>query len=172
MGRRKLRFDSRKNFERKKRLCRAATNISVMPADLFIRLPITTSYLPSRVNSLNTLQERLLILGKLPAGWTSSIIGTTLVLIKLFSDQSPATIVLYTLTISQDFTWSDRRGDNLIPKDSSVFVDVPSLLQSVGDVVSVLDRLDNCKFCTGNDGAKFLELVVCRHGKFMNQSGS
>ncbi len=52
------------------------------------------------------------------------------------------------LTISHDYTWSAKRGEHLIPKDSSVFEGVLGMLQSVKDVLSLLECLDHCKLCT------------------------
>ena len=73
MGRQKLRFDVRKNHEQRKKLCRAVACISAIPTELFVRLPIATTYLPSRVSSVKTLHERLRKLDKLSSGWTTSL---------------------------------------------------------------------------------------------------
>ncbi len=45
------------------------------------------------------------------------------------------------------------------------------MLQSVKDVLSLLECLDHCKLCTENNDEKFLELVAWRQGKFMDKSG-
>ena len=63
--------------------------------------------------------------------------------------------MLYTLTIFQDFSWNARQGDHVIPKDGVVFDGVSGTLQSVEGVISLLDLLNCCKLCTGNDGEVF-----------------
>ena len=39
-------------------------------------------------------------------------------------------------------------------------------------VLSLLERLNHCKLCTGNNDEKFLELAAWRQGEFMDKSGN
>ena len=171
-GKRKLRFDIRKNNERKKRLCKAAACISAIPGDLYVKLPISI-YHSGRVRSVSALYERLRKRDILEHGWTCSFAScSSLVILKLSCPNlSLAPNMLFTVIISKDFTWSVRRGDHAIPNNCSSFHGISHELQNVDDVIGFLNLLDQCKFCTGNDDAKFLELAAMRQGKFMDQSG-
>ena len=163
-GKRKLRFDVRK-----KRLCTAGAYLSAIPTKLYIRLPIT-SYLSGRAQSLDILYRRCRQHDV--HGWTCSIVTgpSLLVFIKICPNSAPS--VLYTVTVSSDFTWNARRGDRTVPSNCGMLDGVPCELHSVESVISLLTQLEMCKLCSGNNDAKFLELAAKRQGKFMDQSGA
>ncbi len=75
------------------------------------------------------------------------------------------------VTISEDFTWNVRRGENTVSKESDVFAGAPCSVQSVEGITDILARLDDCKPCIGNSDEKFYDLIAWREGKFMGQSG-
>ncbi len=118
---------------------------------------------------MNTLQERVTRLRALPVGWTSSIIVSGhLVIVKLCSGQQfEVPTVLYMVTISEDFTWNVRRGENTVSKESDVIAGSPCSVQSV-EGTDILVQLDNCKLCNGNSDEKFIDLIAWREGKFMD----
>lgn len=153
----------RKNNERR----RKRLHQTVSQADFSIRLPIATTYLPSRVTSVSTLQERMMRLRALPEGWASSIVSGQLILVKICP--GPQAELLFMLSISHDFTWIARQGSNMLSGD--VLAGAPSFLQSVEDVTSTLSQLDHCKLCIGNSDEKFSDLIAWREGRFLDQSG-
>ena len=174
MGRRKLRFDSRKNFERRK-LRRAVTPSEdfTCTSEIVVRLPIT-SYESSQVTSIDKLQEKMQRLKACPAGWTSTVMSeseTNLVFCKLYYTESNVA-VQYMLKISSDFTWTVKKGQIVIPTRCSIFSDIALEMNTVKSVIEILTLLDTSKLCCGNNDEKFMELSAWRGGKFMDLSGT
>ena len=64
MGRRKLRYDVRKNNERKKRYRRAVSLALVDPDNLMLRIPLHAT-LSSKLSTIKSLHERVIMLKKL-----------------------------------------------------------------------------------------------------------
>ena len=164
MGRRKLRFDQRKNFERRK--ARAATLTVSIPLHLYKTLPAS-----STIALLTRLRET----GSLTNGWTTTDVpedDPSCVMFKMsFHKKLP--IILFTLTINHDSTWTLMVCDSKVDTDRcSLFTDVPPYLRSVADVLDLLLKLDTSKFCTGNKETRFLELATASGGVFKDKRGT
>ena len=181
MGRRTLRFDVRKNCERKKRGTQVSTvqNKSVIIPDETIptsksclKLSIPSSYYRSAdAPDVSVLCTRMQKLGCLPMHWTSTVVSGTLVLTKLRASQTSAKVV-FLLPISEMFSWAlynNQRSVNL--EKCQVLCEVSSSLKSVDDVISVLRVLDATQQCVGNPDEKFRALVDRRRGEFRDRTG-
>lgn len=168
-----LRFATRKNSERRKKLHQAVSLAVTSQDHELVKLPISL-YVTSQVSSVNALHERLMRLKTLPTGWTSSIVSTSLVCSKIEQPSAASTIEMtYMFIISADFTWTVRRGKNMVPvSQCESFQSVPLMLLCVKDVIDTLAKLDASKLCVGNADTKFLELVTRREGKFFDRSGT
>ena len=69
MGRRKLRFDLRRNYDRKKCGLKDRTPLELLkPSELVVRLP-TSAYNSSEVTDATRLHTRLSQSNKVPPGW-------------------------------------------------------------------------------------------------------
>ena len=167
MGR-KSRFDYRKNRERRNRL-----QAAIIPNECTccIQLPITSSYVPGNTSTVSVLHNRITTLQVLSEGWTSAVVNGSLVLIKVHSGTADESTVLYLVSVSVDFTWRVRRGEREVPRECELLIGSPELLQSVEAVTQILQLLDGCKLCIGNEDECFSELIAWRGGKFMDRSG-
>ena len=174
MGKRKLKFDVRKNSEKKNRYRRALNFALAAPDCTVVSIPFRYT-LSCKLLSVESLHERMVTLHKLPAGWTSSIIcrseGNIMAVSKLSVVSSAVEAVV--ITIFPDFTWTIQKGQKQIPVlQTALLGAIPSTLQSVREVTQVLSLVDASKCCKGNDDAQFLDLAAWREGKFMNYSGT
>ena len=182
MGKRKLRFDHRKNYERKKRKAEIVKAPVSMPPSLIISLPlILYNSLPA--TSPSTLFSRLSSTGSLQAGWlmTDPLEGgqaaaatTSLILYKMDRRQpSMVPFVLFTVTITGDCTWiltvCERQVDI---ERCSLLSQVPPFLRTVNDVVGLLSMLNCSKFCSGNKETKFMDLAADNGGVFKDKQGN
>ena len=165
MGR-KSRFDYRKNRERRNRL-----QAAIIPNECTccIQLPITSS---GNTSTVSVLHNRITTLQVLSEGWTSAVVNGSLVLIKVHSGTADESTVLYLVSVSVDFTWRVRRGEREVPRECELLIGSPELLQSVEAVTQILQLLDGCKLCIGNEDECFFELIAWRGGKFMGTSNS
>ena len=170
MGKRKLRFDQRKNYERKKNQAVALT-IS-LPLSLYKSLPTTSPI---------TLFTRLRSTGSLGNGWMTTdqpiddpalSVSQSCVLYKMSLHRS-LPFVLFTLTVNNDSTWTLMVCESQVKiEQSSLFSEVPHYLRSVDDVVGLLSMLNQSKFCIGNKDTKFLELATANGGVFKDKRGN
>ncbi len=146
MGRRKLRFDVRKNHERKKKLYQAVTRAVTITNDFCIWLPIKTAYLPSRVGSVNTLHERVTRLGALPVdGLPQLSVGSWLLSNFALANNFEVPTVLYMVTISEDFTWNVRRGENTVRSAERLLEWIDGNKDKATVIASsVISNLDKC----------------------------
>ena len=198
MGKRKLRFDQRKNYERKKY---GVTELSVSiplsqlpqaviplemahPSQLMIHLPLS-AYTSSTVPDTTALYLRLRRSNLLPPGWTATCLSDesasqptssllpSLALCKL--QCLPPLFradVTFTLTMSTQCTWTLTLGSRDIdPQRCQLMAGIAQRLRSVDEVVNLLSALDASKFCVGNHDAKFEQLVDRHKGSFKDQSG-
>ena len=129
------------------------------PAPMFLAIhPLLVCCI--RITTLQVLSE----------GWTSAIVNGNLVLIKVHSGTADKSIVLYLVSVLVDFTWRVRRGEREVPRECELLIGSPELLQSVEAVTQILQLLDGCKLCVGNEDECFSELIAWRGGKFMDRS--
>ena len=181
MGKRKLKFDVRKNYERKKQ--------KVIPTPSLN--PLTDSD-HERYN-LYSLQIR----EELPQGWNATCVASTssedsLALYKLELQSSIASVnIAYMVTVSPDLTWTVCVGNGIT---DTVRVRVVSYSVSVGnkiinisqngllnsccrtirnadELTQLLMAIDGSKQCIGNPDAKFHDIVTAHKGIFKNQQG-
>ena len=108
MGRRKLRFDVRKNYERKRKQQHDSLTV------LKISLPISM-YLSARVADVLCLQRRLAASNSLPPGWAFTEDGSSesMILYKLPVFSVSAGIA-YTLVVDNDLVWKLKIGESAI----------------------------------------------------------
>ena len=150
MGERKLRFDTRKNDERKKRAERVVVN-----PELKISLPLSI-YLSNAVSDSNSLRirlERTVIASAkaIPDGWTlSSQVDVTC--------SFTLTKLPFILKVYSDCTWCVVVGtDHVDCQYSEALKNVVSTLTCLKDIIDLLQVLNNCSLCCG---IKILSLMV------------
>lgn len=176
MGRRKLRFDVRKNYERRKYGLRVRIPMKLLkPSQLMVKVPIS-AYLAATVPDTILLRSRLLKSNLIPSGWSVLEDGSQslLVLYKL-QQSSPMLVapsVTFSLSIDVQCTWMLRLGESEISQEKCPLLRrFPSIFRCAEDVVQLLLQLDESEFCVGNPDGRFSELVDNHKGKFMNQCG-
>ena len=161
MGRRKLRFDVRKNYARKRKaLADANLKLSVSwPLSLYLTNPTTDS------DTLRTRIERTIVnySNVLPDGWA-------------FSTSPGATFVLskhpFVVSVYSDCSWDIAYDNHKIDCHySEAFGNVVSTITCVNDVVVLLKVLDDCTLCHGNQDDKFDGLTTHYKGVFKDKSG-
>jgi len=75
------------------------------------------------------------------------------------------------VTVNVDLSWEATvLGIKLLPC-SSVFSALPQVIKAVTDIEAVLNFVDSCTLCMGNDDEKFEPLVSSREGRFMDING-
>ena len=197
MGKRKLRFDTRKNYERKKSLhcqtvqsaasgcvrpvsvpitsCEAAhmdshceeNDVRVLP----VRIPASL-YMTRPVPDIPALHKQLLESKCLPSGWVCSVTSnTSLALCKLTVPEGLASAkIAYMVTVSCDFSW--KVSIEFQVQENVILHTAPTLLTSAMSVMNVVEMLDSYKVCVGNSDEKFSRLIAQRNGKFMDKTGN
>ena len=176
MGKRKLRFDARKNYERKK----YSRNASVMVAVesevklevLKISLPISV-YHEAAVPDISILHDRLQRSSVLTAQWMCSFVSDTSVVLSKLRIEPPkmSAEVSFLLTISSNFLWILCIGRKEVDASQCrVLSHFSTTLRSVREVLSVLTALDRSTFCIGNSN-KFDSLIQHYKGEFRDKSG-
>ena len=169
MGKRKLRFDVRKNCERKKQRTDEVTSISSDPL----------SSPPAIMNVCDVRSLHTLIHQKLPSGWTSTCVTSftnenSLAIYKLQVQQQLASVIniAYMVTVSPGCTWTVCVGNKIINSTQcSVLSSFAETIRSVDELIQLLLVIDGSKHCAGNPDEKFSDLVVSHKGSFKNQQG-
>ena len=143
MGKRKLKFDVRKNHERKTVSYSASINNTrpQQPTELTQGMSG-----PVSVSDVCALHEQIIQSRRLPAEWTCSIVpASSMVLCKMAAQPTTSTSadIMHMVTICLDFTWTLRIGQNEVPlHESQLLCGLPYLLNSVESVVRVLSLLN------------------------------
>lgn len=178
MGRRKLIFSGKKNYDRKK-YAQIPKHSTVTPAPsvscdkLIICLPLS-SYKTAVVPNLNTLHQRLMQSSALPADWSCTIVDNSHLALNKLHVTPPllSANVLYMLTIASDFSWTLHIGPKQVDVEHcQLFHGAYRHLCTVKSVLDVISALDDSKFCMGNPDDKFTPLTEQHKGKFMDRSG-
>ena len=180
MGKRKLRFAAKKNYERKKWPTPLLVSIpleSIKPPSLVVSLPVS-AYTSSEVGNPSLLQSRPERSCLLPSGWrfgdehTSALqlSSLSLILHKVPVFGASAGIV-YTLVITQNLMWELRLGESIISQGIELLRDFSPAIATVNQVLELLTCLDEAGVCAGNDDSKFLELAATHKGSFKDASG-
>ena len=174
MGRRRLRFDQRKNYERKKYGLGRKTSVEQMkPSELVVCLPLS-AYTSSEVADSSTLHTRLKQSNKVPPGWMILEQSTpTLALCEVqFCPLLRSSNTTFTLVVEQHCLWSLKLGDSEIRAEHcQLSADVGSKLSSVDVLVKLLLALDQSRFCVGNCDENIMQLAKSRKGVFKDHSG-
>ena len=184
MGKRRLRFDQRKNYERKKRRMSVNTppDLSTQQ-ELVVSLPLS-AYMSTATTDVSTLFSRLRSMNSLPAGWSIAdaqqvpsphqTINPPLTLCKMQChppDYVPT--LVFIVAFDDQCTWTLRvYGSHVIVQRCTLLSDVEPSLRSVDSVVGFLSILDSSKFCEGNSDAKFRDLAKYSRGVFKDQQGN
>ena len=172
MGKRKLRFDVRKNYERKRQRVSLANEVNAVQP-VISSPPTPTTINACDVNSLQTLSH-----DKLPPGWTLTCVSSqtdedSLALYKLQLQQPLASVnIACMVTISPDCSWTVCIGNKIInTTQCSRLNSLPEVINGVDELMELLLVIDGSKHCTGNPDDKFTDLVVSHKGIFKNQQG-
>lgn len=172
MGVRKLRFDVRKNHERRK--YRKVLTTPPQQLEIKVSLPLS-AYIATAAPDITTLHTRLMSLHVLPTEWVCSLLSsTTLTLHKL--DIFPPHMLAstkYMLTIFSNLSWVLSVGQKQLEVgECRVLHGISQHLCSVGDVFRTVVAVDKSKLCVGNPDAKFDALIDRHNGTFRGQSGN
>ena len=150
MGKRKLRYFVRKNYERKRCL------------KLKISLPLSL-YLTSTVSNVITLHLRT---NALPDGWTLSSTPP------VSSNGFTLSKLPFLVKVSSDCTWCFIIGmEEVNYRYSQILKSVLLKFTCVDDVVRLLTLLDNSLLCHGNPDTKFSAVREHYKGVFKDKSG-
>ena len=180
MGRRKLKFDVRKNYERKRNSKLNVRKPLELTKQFVVSLPLC-SYTHAPATSGQSLCRRLQRC-KLPPHWSEATIDNqytvmhravnapSVVLYTVKCLRPPFSAeVIYTLIIHNDLTWSLNLGS--LPVDQQPHsLAAPRRLLSVAEVLSLLSTLDSVKLCKGNPEEAYLKLVE-KKGSLKDMTG-
>ena len=177
MGKRKLRFDLRKNYERKKR---QRTDTNTASSVLIVSLPLTAysstlvdaSTLFSHLRHLECLRKEWFI-AEMPETCSSS--PSTLMLCKL--ERLPPHLLptlTFTVAFNNECKWAvsiHKSHVRVETSNSALLAEFEESLYTVDAVLTLLSTLDNSKFDSGNCDKIFLELTRHNGGVFYDQQG-
>jgi hypothetical protein len=77
--------------------------------------------------------------------------------------------IRFSLHISSELHWNVRIGGVMIEAD--ILNALPRTLSSAASLVEVINTLESCHFCVGNDDEKYHPIQAARKGVFMNATG-
>lgn len=156
MSRRKARFTTRKNYERKRWPGAASCTHLVVS-------------LPRPRLSVVTLLDQLRST-PLPSGWMcTSLAGDIIALCKLSVSSSSQPKLYLMVTISSDMSWGLQIGEKVV--DNCLLQSIPKTFSLATEVIGLLRQIDGSQICIGNPDEKFLPLLGRNKGVFKGQSG-
>ena len=79
---------------------------------------------------------------------------------------------VHSVTVDFDFSWCLRIGEKQLFSSTSSLASLPSSISSVVALTAVLDFIDSCSICTGNQDPKYAPLIAVRKGVFMDVTGN
>lgn len=154
MGRRKLQFDHRKNYERKKYGYGLHLKIPLeilRPLQLVVQLPIS-AYTSATVPDPGVLRSRLVKSRLIPSGWTVADEGSQLLPglrppLVLYKRQALQVLVAssptLTLSVDDQLTWTIRVETSPVsPENCEILRGYASTLGSLDDIVQLLSRIE------------------------------
>ena len=173
-------------YDRRKRRARFRCCVSI-PLDLVTVLGVSIptcrlKSIPRRFNeaccsSLQEIQCKLTAFGLLPPQWVieSPDPASSLHIVKLANPSCSATPtvgVLFTLTITSEYTWMLAIREHTVAIDEvAALAHVPSMLRSTCAIVHVLTTLDSLMICAGNPEEQFVSYVLDHKGSIKSLSG-
>ena len=177
----KSKLCSKKN-EKRKKLALGTLPVSIPLSSVTVlkaSIPLcivkaSDAVVKATVPDTDTLCARLTALKLVPPNWVV-MDSDPLVLVKLTNTCSSGLPVVSTslsVTIKENFEWMLTVGDHLLERgNSEALTALPSLLDSVGTVVNLLETLDAGRVCAGNPDEKFFALMDARKGVIKDVSG-
>lgn len=173
-----MRFDVRKNSERKRRKLELSVSIPleyIRPPPLVVSLPVS-SYTSALVGDVAQLRSRLQTSSFLPSGWAFSdgqpgaSLSTPLMLHKL-PELGVAAGVVFTLQVMHDRVWKLRIGESIVESSIELLKDCVLHIGCVNHILHLLSLLDEAICCVGNSDSIFLELISRHKGCIRDPSG-
>ena len=122
-------------------------------------------FLSTPILSLHALQTRLQARALPPSWIIAETAMDSLVLYKLrYQPSQPVADVLFTVTINPHL-WCQIMlcGNYLDPSKHEFVSSLPSQISSYIDIIRILESLDACRICIGNNEEKFLSVVRHRN---------
>ena len=172
MGRRKLKYDLRKNYETKLKVSIPLDKLKVLP--LHLSLPLS-AYANAPVSNGQHLGERLRATTLLPRGW--SVAGgadTTYTTIYKVQCSASGRTSTCSVLVNSDLTWKLTMGStSIIPTQVPI---APSSLTCLQQVIDLLVTVDRSKLCIGNPDEQYSCLLhhqdnlYDQSGKFINHN--
>ena len=146
----------------------ALPSLAISPISSSTDMSTTGAFSHQYCSTLNDLNYELKR-SDLPAGWSIvEFSSSNLILCDYFVKYPP--IVKYTISVSDLLTWSlcvfGQEVDIM-----KLFPDQPHKLDSLFDLLSLLQHLNNLCVCSGNTEQEIIELAVSKKGIFHNGHG-
>ena len=180
MGKRRLRFDQRKNYELLKYAPKSLIVLiplsnSVMALQVSLPLRYSTLYMRSPTTNIVTLHTRIVALQVLLPGLTIFLHPQILTLCQLCCKPPHSeTVVALSLIIDTIFSWSlTAHGHTAVEVlATDVLRGVPVVVSSVRDVCTVISALQESTVCIGNVEQKYITLIEHNRGSMKSISGT
>lgn len=79
--------------------------------------------------------------------------------------------MLYSIMIDSNFGWKIVVEKKVLLSSVEAFSTQSQQLVSLADVLGVLEYIESCNFCVGNEDSHYAELQLARQGEFMDLTG-
>ena len=177
MGKRRLRFDQRKNYELLKYAPKSLTvsiplSNSVMALRVSLPLRYSTLYMRSPTTKIVTLHTRIVASQVLLPGWTIFLHPQSLTQCQLCCKPPHLeTVAVLSLIIDTKCSWSlTAHGYTAVEVlVTDVLRGVPVVVSSVWDVCTVISALKESTVCIGNVEQKYITLIEHNRGSMTQQ---
>ena len=172
MGKRRLYFDKRKNYERKKWSSKShQLKAATLESQKFV-VRINRSHYDSAETSSTSLLHNRLQFSRITSGWTVSMMSqeSTIIIYKIFYIPAHQSTYTLTLTINKQFLFSIKMDNIEVSKDHCLLLQSFGILNTCSNVLKAIKSLNASKICKGNNDSKFVISCNKRNGKFKNKS--
>ena len=166
MGKRKLKFDVRKNHDKTLKVSIPLDKLDVLPFHLSLPASVYTN---APVSNGKHLGDRLKVTPLLPRGW--SVAGnadtdhTTIYKVQCSASGAPLTC---SVVIHNDLTWTLTMGSTtIIPAKIPT---APSMFTCLQQVVDLILTANTSKLCIGNPDEQY-SCLTHHQGNLCDQSG-
>ena len=139
--------------------------MSLVAGSRIVRIPLNIFFC-QRIHSLGQLHSRLVSL-KVIANWflVASQAENSIQLVRVNGQD------VFVLEITDELKRFLRIASNCLPSISSIFCHLPSSMESLQDIKSIVTYVDTCSVCKGNGDSKFTPLVTKCKGIFKDRGG-